>query len=675
MKNNFTDFSINVFDDAKKKKYLSKAVCKALTKAKINGTIPCDKVINSYAKALYCWATERGVCRFSHYFMPLNGHTSQKKDSFHSIDRSESLIAKFKGKHLRFGEGDASSFPNGGLRQTFEARGISQIDFTCDPFIKDDCLYVPTTFYSHNGCSLDAKTPLVASQNTLNFQAVRLLKLLGEKVKFVQSVVGAEQEYFLIDKNIASKRPDLLLAGRTLFGAVPPKGQEFCDHYFGKIPQHVSGFMQEVDNALWKLGIIVKTEHNEVAPKQFELATCYTPVTKHCEQNLLIMETLKTVASKFDFVCLLHEKPFAQFNGSGKHNNWSLVTDKGENLFEPTNDVKKNLRFLLFISAVVKAVDEYGDILTAFSSSAENDLRLGGNEAPPQILSVFLGGLSQAVEHLNDNNLETFLRSSTDRNRTSPFAYYGNKFEFRMLGSSFNIAEFNTALNVSVAESLRQFADKLQTYADKTQGTKDIITETFEKHGKIVFDGDNYSKSWNAEAKRRNLHSYTAVDAYKTITVSKNVELFAKHNVLTKQELYARQNILWEKYCNTVILEARLAIDMANKLCIPCSVEQLEHINILATNLEQSNFSAAYESDLASQLSLLICKADTELWNLKNNLEMSVNCKNLYAKAKCLSKTVRKNMGTLRITVDKLESVCPKKLWALPSIADILFGE
>lgn len=675
MKNNSTDFSIDVFDDAKKKKYLSASVCKALAKAKINGAIPCDKVIERYAKALYYWAKERGVCRFSHYFMPLNGHTAQKKDSFHSIDERESLIAKFKGKHLRFGEGDASSFPNGGLRQTFEARGISQIDFTCDPFIKDGCLYVPTTFCSHNGCSLDAKTPLIASQNALNAQAVRLLKLLGEKVKYVESVVGAEQEYFLIDKSIASKRPDLVITGRTLFGEAPAKGQEFCDHYFGKIPQNVNAFMREVDSALWKLGIIVKTEHNEVAPRQFELATCYTPATRHCEQNLLIMETLKTAAEKFGFVCLLHEKPFAQFNGSGKHNNWSLVTDKGENLFEPTNDVKKNLRFLLFISAVIKAVDEYGDIITAFSSSAENDLRLGGNEAPPQILSVFLGGLSQAVEHINDNDFEAFLRSSTDRNRTSPFAYYGNKFEFRMLGSSFNIAELNTALNVALAESLRQFADTLQTETDKIQGVKSIIADVFKKHGKIVFDGDNYSKSWNAEAKRRNLHSYTAADAYKTITASKNVELFAKHNVLSKQELYARQNILWEKYCNTVIMEARLAIDMANKLCIPCSVEQLEHISILASNLEQGNYSYAYESDMASQLSLLICKADTELWNLKNNLEMSVNCKNLYAKAKCLSKTVRKNMETLKTTVDKLESVCPKKLWALPSISDILFGE
>lgn len=672
MKKSETDFGINLFDDAKKKKYLSAKAYKAVVRAKSTGEIANDNIFDDYAKGLLRWAKERGVCRFSHYFMPLNNCTAQKRDSFHSIDKDGVLVEKFKGKHLRFGEGDASSFPNGGLRQTFEARGISQLDVTADPFIKDGCLYVPTTFRSSGGCSLDAKTPLIASVNALNEQAKKVLTLLGEKVKYVQSVVGAEQEYFLIDKNVASKRPDLTLTGRTLFGSSPPKGQEFCDHYFGKIPQNVSDFMKEVDAELWKLGIVVKTEHNEVAPQQFELATCYAPVTKHCEQNLLIMETLQSAAEKHGLKCLLHEKPFAYFNGSGKHNNWSIVTDKGENLFEPAIGEKKNLRFLLFIAAVVKAVDEYADLIAAFSASAANDLRLGGNEAPPQTISLFLGGLSNVCEHIDD--FKDSIRIGTDRNRTSPFAYYGNKFEFRMLGSSCNIADFNTALNAAVAESLRQFAETLQAYGDKIQGAKDVIRDVFHKHSRIIFDGDNYSKAWKTEAKKRNLQQLDAVKAYGKITLDKNVSLFERHGVLTRQELFARQNVLLEKYCNTVILEGKTAVDTVNKICVPCALEQLDRISKLAVNLEQWDFSAAYESDLASQLSLLLCKVDTELCVLQNNLAAAVKCRNLPAKAKILSKTVRRNMETLRITVDKTESVCPKKLWGLPDIADILFG-
>ena len=544
-------FAENVFDYRKMRKYLPAKTYKAIVNAREHNGELTDKDVEIYAEALKKWATAKGVTRYTHWFQPLNNFTAEKRDSLTSINREGEAIIKFRGKELTTGEGDASSFPNGGMRQTFEARGITNWDYTAFAFIKGDSLCIPTTFCGFNGEILDKKTPLLRSSYALNKQALRILNKLGMPRSRVRSVVGAEQEYFIISKELYGKRSDLVYTGRTLFGAAPPKGQELDAHYFRPPTDDVIRFMQDVDNELWKLGIIVKTEHNEVAPCQCELAPCYSDSTDACNQNQLIMETLKTTAEKHGLKCLLHEKPFDKINGSGKHNNWSLITDRDENLFETGSTAQENARYLLFLAGVVKAVDEYNDLLLASVASASNDLRLGGYEAPPQILTVFLGEpLDKTIQYACGGKWRAGkdclpkIVNVTDRNRTSPFAFTGNKFEFRMVGSSASISDVNTTLNVIVAESLRQFADELDNACDVWQKTGELITQVFAEHKRVIFDGNNYSDDWIEEAKKRGLLNADAVESIEFLSREKNLRLFERHGVLTRREQLARQDVL-----------------------------------------------------------------------------------------------------------------------------------
>ena len=562
-------FAENVFDYRKMRKYLPAKTYKAIVNAREHNGELTDKDVEIYAEALKKWATAKGVTRYTHWFQPLNNFTAEKRDSLTSINREGEAIIKFRGKELTTGEGDASSFPNGGMRQTFEARGITNWDYTAFAFIKGDSLCIPTTFCGFNGEILDKKTPLLRSSYALNKQALRILNKLGMPRSRVRSVVGAEQEYFIISKELYGKRSDLVYTGRTLFGAAPPKGQELDAHYFRPPTDDVIRFMQDVDNELWKLGIIVKTEHNEVAPCQCELAPCYSDSTDACNQNQLIMETLKTTAEKHGLKCLLHEKPFDKINGSGKHNNWSLITDRDENLFETGSTAQENARYLLFLAGVVKAVDEYNDLLLASVASASNDLRLGGYEAPPQILTVFLGEpLDKTIQYACGGKWRAGkdclpkIVNVTDRNRTSPFAFTGNKFEFRMVGSSASISDVNTTLNVIVAESLRQFADELDNACDVWQKTGELITQVFAEHKRVIFDGNNYSDDWIEEAKKRGLLNADAVESIEFLSREKNLRLFERHGVLTRREQLARQDVLLQTYCNAVQTEGAVTAEM-----------------------------------------------------------------------------------------------------------------
>ncbi len=575
--NGVATFAENVFDYRKMRKYMPAKTYKAIVNAREHNGELTDRDVEIYAEALKKWATAKGVTRYTHWFQPLNNFTAEKRDSLTSINREGEAIIKFRGKELTTGEGDASSFPNGGMRQTFEARGITNWDYTAFAFIKGDSLCIPTTFCGFNGEILDKKTPLLKSSYALNKQALRILNKLGMPRSRVRSVVGAEQEYFIINKELYGKRSDLVYTGRTLFGAAPPKGQELDAHYFRPPTDDVIRFMQDVDDELWKLGIIVKTEHNEVAPCQCELAPCYSDSTDACNQNQLIMETLKTTAEKHGFKCLLHEKPFDKINGSGKHNNWSLITDRDENLFETGNTAQENARYLLFLAGVVKAVDEYNDLLLASVASASNDLRLGGYEAPPQILTVFLGEpLDKTIQYACGGKWRAGkdclpkIVNVTDRNRTSPFAFTGNKFEFRMVGSSASISDVNTTLNVIVAESLRQFADELDNACDVWQKTGELITQVFAEHKRVIFDGNNYSDDWIEEAKKRGLLQADAVESIAFLSREKNLQLFERHGVLTRREQLARQDILLQTYCNAVQTEGAVTAEMFNKQIAPC---------------------------------------------------------------------------------------------------------
>lgn len=663
-------FAENVFDDGKMQKYLPKETYEAIIEAKKNGVELSQHNLNVFASALKKWAEEKGVTRYTHWFQPLNGYTAEKRDCFYSIDNLGLASEKFRGKELVEGEGDASSLPSGGLRQTFEARGISQIDLSTNAFIKDDCLCIPTTFRSYTGSSLDKKTPLLRSEKALNKQAVRIMKLLGFACEQIKSVVGAEQEYFLIDKELFVQRSDLIYTGRTLFGARPPKGQEFCDHYFRSIPTKVAEFMKEVDDELWKLGIVVKTEHNEVAPGQFELAPCYSQTSAQSEQNLLIMETLKSVADKRNLACILSEKPFDGYNGSGKHNNWSLVTDTGENLLEMGKTFQQKARFLLFISAVIQACDNYSDALVASVNTRPNDLRLGGHEAPPQILSIYLGGLQNATNDFA-NNLENMTPVSADRNRTSPFAFTGNKFEFRMVGSSANISDVNTALNTAVAESLREYADRLDCASDVWQEVKNIVCETFKNHDRIIFDGNNYSEDWQKEAKKRKLKSLTTVEAYESLSNDKNLQLFATHGVLSSAELFARQYILFETYCNTVMLECNCALEIAERQILPAVEKYVATLTQTALCKRKLEISYSLECDKIRKLSILQKECEKNISILREQIAHKED--DIKTQAEYLCKTVLSTERALRLSADKMESMCPKEFWCMPSYGDMLF--
>lgn len=688
-------FGSLVFNDSVMKARLPKETYKEL-----KNTIKAGKhldlaVANVVANAMKDWAIEKGATHYTHWFQPMTGVTAEKHDSFISPDKDGNIIMEFSGKELVQGEPDASSFPSGGLRATFEARGYTAWDPTSYAFIKDGTLCIPTAFCSYSGEALDKKTPVLRSMQALNKQALRILKLFGkDDVKKVITTVGPEQEYFLVDKEMYEKRPDLVFCGRTLFGARPPKGQEMEDHYFGTIKSRVSAYMKDLEEELWKLGVLAKTKHNEVAPAQHELAPIFTTTNIATDHNQLTMELMKSIANKHGLSCLLHEKPFAGVNGSGKHNNWSISTDTGVNLLEPGDTPSENAQFLLFLSAVIKAVDDYQDLLRVSVASAGNDHRLGANEAPPAIVSMFLGDeltdIITAIENgtnyidkgksemeIGVRVLPKFFKDTTDRNRTSPFAFTGNKFEFRMLGSTFSIAGPNIILNTIVAEELRQFADTLEKSTNFDEDLNTLIKNTIRDHKRIIFNGNNYSDDWIQEAEKRGLLNLkTTPDALPYFIHSKNVELFTKHHVFSESELYSRYEILMENYCKTIHIEALTMIDMVKKYIIPSVLSYQGEIAGIANSKKQliPTLSCELEEKLLQDLSRLGNYLYAKLDTLETSVLNAKNNSDLLESAKYYRESIFINMQHLRGVVDELETLIGKNHWPLPTYGELLFS-
>ncbi len=693
MKNIPELFGSKVFNDAVMRSRLPKDVYKALKRTMIEGKHLQLDVANVVASAMKDWAIENGATHFTHWFQPMTGITAEKHDSFISPYGEDGIIMEFSGKELVRGEPDASSFPSGGLRATFEARGYTVWDTTSYAFIKDDSLFIPTAFCSYSGESLDKKTPLLRSMEAIDKQAMRVLRLFGNtKANRVVTTVGPEQEYFLIDKAMYEKRPDLVTCGRTLFGARPPKGQELDDHYFGSLKPRVSAYMKDLEQELWKLGILAKTKHNEVAPAQHELAPVFTTTNIATDHNQLTMELMKSIATRHNLVCVLHEKPFAGVNGSGKHNNWSLSTDYGSNLLEPGDTPSENARFLLFLAAVIKAVDEYQDLLRVCVASAGNDHRLGANEAPPAILSMFLGDeLTDIIEAIINESeytdrektnmqigatvLPHFPKDTTDRNRTSPFAFTGNKFEFRMLGSTFSIAGPNIILNTAVAEVLGGFADRLEKESDFNSGLDKLIKETVSKHFRIVFNGNNYSDEWVVEAEKRGLlNLQTTVDALPTFVASKNIKLFEKHGVFSKTEMESRYEILLEGYCKTIHIEALTMIDMVRKDIIGSSFSYQREVLQLLNNKKAAGISVKVEEKLITKLSdLTDCLVD-KVEKLESNVISVCTIDDILEQAKYYRNSVISTMNRLRIVADELEMLTTNKHRCYPSYSELLYS-
>ena len=687
-------FGSMVFNEDVMKQRLSAECYKAWKKCVTNGTTLELATAHEIANTMKDWAIEKGATHFTHWFQPMTGVTAEKHDSFITPETPSRVLMQFSGKELVRGEPDASSFPSGGLRATFEARGYTAWDPTAFAFIKDGSLCIPTIFCSYSGQALDKKTPLLRSMDELSRQAVRVLKLFGAgDVKKVVSQVGPEQEYFLIDKEVYNQREDLLLTGRTLFGAKPPKGQELEDHYFGTIKPRVAAYMRELDEELWKLGILAKTKHNEVAPAQHELAPIYSDANTACDHNQLTMEVMKKVASRHNMVCLLHEKPFAGVNGSGKHNNWSISTDTGLNLFKPGSTPSQNARFLLFLAAFLKGVDEYQELLRCTVANPGNDHRLGAQEAPPAILSVFLGDELTAVvdsiingtEYVEQgkrflsigvDSLPSIPQDNTDRNRTSPLAFTGNKCEFRMLGSSQSITGPNIALNTIMAEELEQFADILEKADDFTAALHQLIQRVLKDHQRIIFNGNGYEDAWVQEAQRRGLSNLTCTaDALKTYLEPKHIALFSKHGVFTREELTARNEIHLENYCEVVGIEARTMIDMVKRDLFPAV----------------SSYAAEVASSIAVKQSVIAeldCGAEEKLLRRLSALtgEMMKQCEALeaalatphggdaYEAAHYYKYTVFATMSDLRAAVDELETITSSEYWPYPSYTDLLFS-
>jgi glutamine synthetase len=653
-------------------------------------------VANIVANAMKDWALEKGATHYTHWFQPMTGATAEKHDSFISPQKDGKAILDFSGKSLIHGEPDASSFPSGGIRATFEARGYTIWDTTSYAFIKDGSLCIPTAFCSYTGESLDKKTPLLRSMEAMNTQAVRVLKLFGSEAEKVITQVGAEQEYFLIDAEMFKKRPDLVYSGRTLFGAPPPKGQELDDHYFGSIKPRVSAFMKELDEELWKLGIYAHTKHNEVAPGQHELAPIYTTTNIATDQNQLTMEMMKIVARRHGLVCLLHEKPFAGINGSGKHNNWSLSTDTGVNLLKPGNTPHENAQFLLFLAAVIKAVDDYQGLLRVSAASAGNDHRLGSSEAPPPIVSIFLGdeltAILEALEagenycdkekaqmEIGVTALPTFPKDTTDRNRTSPFAFTGNKFEFRMLGSAFSIAGANLTINTIVAETLCGFADALEGSSDFKRDLAELIKATYTNHKRIVFNGDNYCEEWAEEAARRGLFNRkSTVDALDALTYPKTIAVFEKHGVLTPTELQSRFEIRMSGYAKTVNIEALTMLEIVKTGILPAC---FDYQNDLAKLVERKKsigeffYDSTAETHLLNTIALRTGELLTYQIALESVLEEAIAKKSdVVTYAKFYHDGVFAAMRDLREIADELETLVAKKYWPLPSYGDVLYS-
>ena len=684
-------FGSLVFNDSVMKERLPKDTYKALKKCIAEDQSLTIDVANVVANAMKDWAVKQGVTHFTHWFQPMTGITAEKHDSFITPTPDGGVIMEFSGKELIKGEPDASSFPSGGLRATFEARGYTAWDPTSFAFIKDGILCIPTAFCSYNGQALDKKTPLLRSMEAINTQAVRILKLFGKTdVKKVVSTVGPEQEYFLIDRADYEARPDLLFTGRTLFGARPPKGQELDDHYFGAIKTRIVSYMKDLDEELWKLGILAKTKHNEVAPAQHELAPIFSTTSVATDHNQLTMEMMKKVAQRHGMVCLLHEKPFAGVNGSGKHNNWSIATDTGKNLLEPGNSPYDNAQFLLFLASVIKAVDEHQDLLRISVASAGNDHRLGANEAPPAIVSMFLGdeltGILEAIAEdrsyskrakcnveIGVHVLPALPQDSTDRNRTSPFAFTGNKFEFRMPGSTFSIAGINVILNTIVADELMQFADELEKSKDLAKAVKDIVKRTMKEHGRIIFNGNNYSDEWVTEAKKRGLLNLrSTVDALPLFTAEKNVKLFERHKVFTEVEMHSREEILIESYCKILRIESLTMVDMMRKDILPAVTSYIKELTDTAVGLK----SLGIDSDVSEikTLTAMHAHATKKLAALESAMLSTYALGNGLEGAESYRDKVIPAMTELREVADEMELSTAKKYWPYPTYGDILFG-
>lgn len=694
MKNVTDYFGMNVFNDAKMQERLPKPIYKALRKTIENGDALDITIANVVAHAMKDWAIEMGCTHYTHWFQPMTGVTAEKHDSFIS-PKGDKVIMEFSGKELIKGEPDASSFPSGGIRATFEARGYTTWDPTSPAFVRDKTLYIPTAFCSYTGEVLDKKTPLLRSMERLSTEAVKVLNILGKTdVKRVTTTVGPEQEYFLIDKEMYDKRPDLIYTGRTLFGAMAPKGQELDDHYFGSIKSRVSAYMHDLDEELWKLGVFAKTKHNEVAPSQHELAPVFTTSNIATDHNELCMEVMKKTAEKHGLVCLLHEKPFAGVNGSGKHNNWSISTDKGENLLNPTKNPEDNLQFQLFLSAVVKAVDEYQDLLRITVASAGNDHRLGANEAPPAIISMYLGDdLGALVESIIEGKdykshkaarmetgveaLPDFKKDNSDRNRTSPFAFTGNKFEFRALGSSLNIACPNYMLNTMVAEQLKQFYDELKDASDVESAVKGLIKKVLTEHHRIIFNGDNYSDEWVKEAEKRGLCNYKSLpDAMEHYIDKKNVDLFASNGIVTEQEMHARYEIELEQYSKLLNIEALSMLDMAKKDIAPAVISFVKELSEgVAVKKKISNkLSTFAEEKTLESLSKKLENFSKKTDELEEALAETDKYTDNLSLAKYYRNTVFSIMGELREIGDSMEKETSSEYWPYPSYGKILFG-
>ena len=689
-------FGCLVFDDRVMKANLSADVYQSLRKTIDEGAKLDASVANAVAAAMKDWAISKGATHYTHWFQPLTGITAEKHDSFISPAPDGGVIMDFSGKELIKGEPDASSFPSGGLRATFEARGYTAWDPTSYAFIKGKTLCIPTAFCSYGGEALDKKTPLLRSMEALNRQAMRILKLFGnDDVKCVRTSVGPEQEYFLVPKELYEKRKDLIFTGRTLFGAKPPKGQEMDDHYFGVIKPRVEAYMADLNDELWKLGILAKTEHNEVAPAQHEMAPIYTTTNIATDHNQLTMEIMQKVAAKHGLVCLLHEKPFAGVNGSGKHNNWSIATDTGVNLLSPGETPYENAQFLLFLCAVIKAVDDYQDLLRISVATAGNDHRLGANEAPPAVVSIFLGdelqGILDAIENdtpyeaakrktmkLGVDILPRFARDTTDRNRTSPFAFTGNKFEFRMLGSSNSIACANIMLNAAVAESLKIYADRLEAAEDFQTALHEMIRKTIKDHKRIIFNGNGYDDAWIKEATEvRGLCNYpTTPDCMPHILDEKNVQMLTAHKVFTVAELKSRCEIMLENYCKTVVIEANTMVDMARKQILPATEGYCAELagTIAAKKAVAPALACQYETDLLTKLSALTDQIAGRTDDLEASLLALKDSGDIISESYAIRDTVIGAMAALRAAVDEAETVTSEKYWPFPTYGELLFG-
>lgn len=680
------NYGIALFSDEVMKERIPHSTYRAFHKS-INENIPLSKeTATVIANAMKIWAMEKGATHFTHWFTPLTGLSAEKHDAFLELDQDKPIF-EFSGKALRKGESDASSFPNGGLRATFEARGYTSWDATSPAFVKDGSLYIPTVFVSYNGEALDKKTPLLKSIEVLDKQVTELMHILGyEDVKKVKPFVGAEQEYFLVNEEYYEKRLDLRMTGRTLFGAKAPKGQELDDHYYGNIKMKVQAFMKDLDEELWKFGIPAKTKHNEAAPAQHEIACIYRDANITCDNNQLLMPLIHDIAKKHGLRCLLHEKPFSNLNGSGKHNNWSLCTDTGINLFSPGNNPSENLAFLASLACVIKGVDEYADLLRVTTAGYNNDLRLGGNEAPPAIISLFLGedinNLFENIGHSLSHDKQRFntgvsfasdfSKDNTDRNRTSPFAFTGNKFEFRMVGSSQSIASPNTVLNAIFAHEAKQMSDRIKN----GESAIEVIKSFYNDHKRIIFEGDGYSKEWVSEAEKRGLANYDS--GYKAIGQlldPKNVEMLVGQGVYSKQELEARHEILLENYAKTIHVEASTAYTMAQKQIYPCVIEAIKNYAATIADLEKLKINYDYIKVDLLKLNNLACDFNLKISELKNALTEYDDIKDSnFNKAKFGKEVLFNKMNELRAISDEIEGLVDEKLWPIPTYVDLLYG-